>query len=223
MCGRLARDKDFDEARFGVVEISETRVTPRFNVAPTQLDLIVRAEDDGRHLVASRWGLIPAWAKDHRIGAKTFNARAETLTERPAFRSLVARHRCIVPASGFYEWPRTGRGKAPLYITRADHEPMALAGLWTVWRDPASGEAVTSHTIITCGPNAVMAPIHHRMPVVLDGAALEAWLDPALTDAAAVLPLLAPCPDDALTIRPVAPLVNNVRNDGPELIAPASP
>lgn len=115
MCGRLARDRDLDEARFGVVEISETRATPRFNIAPMQLDLIVRTEDDGRHLVASRWGLIPAWAKDHRIGAKTFNARVETLTERPAFRALVARHRCIVPASGFYEWPRTGHDKAPLY------------------------------------------------------------------------------------------------------------
>lgn len=225
MCGRLVRDEHFDPAQLGFAGFSETAFAPRYNIAPTQLDLLGRVEDDGhRRLMPSFWGLIPSWAKERAIGGKLFNARAETLTERPAFRALIARHRCIVPASGFYEWradPAGQRGKQPLYIHRADGKPLALAGLWTVWQDPEQGgKSVTSHTIITCAPNRFMAPIHTRMPVVLDGEALAAWLDPLLTRAADLLPLLGPCPDDLLTAYPVAPLVNNVRNDGPELIAP---
>lgn len=224
MCGRLVRDENFDPAQLGFAGFSETAFTPRYNIAPTQLDLIGRVDEDGRRLVPSFWGLIPTWAKERAIGGRLFNARAETLTERPAFRALIARHRCIVPASGFYEWradPAGRRSKQPLYIHRADGRPMALAGLWTVWRDPVrGGEPVTSHTIVTCAPNRFMAPIHNRMPVVLDGDALMAWLDPGLTRPADVLPLLAPCPDDLLTAYPVAPRVNDVRNDGPDLIAP---
>ncbi len=220
MCGRIVRDRDFDAARFGIVEFSDTRVTPRFNIAPTQLDLFVRADGDERRLVPSRWGLIPGRAKDRSVGSKMFNARAETLTERPAFRPLVARHRCVIPASGFYEWQTTATGKQPLYIHAQDGASLALAGLWTVWTDPASGERVTSHTIITCAPNEFMGAIHNRMPVVLDAAALERWLDPSLTDAGAAQALLRPCPDGVLDAYPVPPLVNQVRNDGPELIQP---
>lgn len=225
MCGRLVREQGFDPAQLGFTEFSETAIAPRYNIAPTQLDLMGRVEDDGRHhLVPSLWGLIPSWAKERAIGGRLFNARAETLPERPAFRPLIARHRCIIPASGFYEWradPAGRRGKQPLYIHRADGKPLALAGLWTIWHDPTrGGEPVTSHTIITCPPNRFMERIHDRMPVVLDDAALAAWLDPELTRPADVLPLLAPCPDDLLTAYPVAPLVNNVRHDGPELIAP---
>jgi putative SOS response-associated peptidase YedK len=223
MCGRLVRDADLDFARYGVREIQEKRLAYRsFNIAPTVEDVIVRAELEGRRAVPSRWGLIPPWAKDRAIAAKTFNARAETIMERPAFRSLVGRHRCAIPASGFYEWQSTPQGKQPLYIRRADGEPLALAGLWAEWTDPATGERVTSHTIITTQANGTMAPFHQRMPVVLDGDGLDLWLDPAATDPAAVLGLLVPCPDDVLTAYPVAPLVNNVRNDGPELIAPAA-
>jgi len=223
MCGRLVRDADLDFARFGVREIQEKRIAYRsFNIAPTVEDVIVRAEPEGRRAVPSRWGLIPSWAKDRAIASKTFNARAETIMERPAFRSLVARHRCVIPASGFYEWQSASKGKRPIYIRRADGEPLALAGLWAEWTDAATGERVTSHTIITTAANATMAPFHQRMPVVLDGAGLDLWLDPAVTDPAAVLSLLVPCPDDVLVVYPVSPLVNNVRNDGPELIAPAA-
>jgi putative SOS response-associated peptidase YedK len=223
MCGRLVRDADLDFARYGVREIQEKRIGYRsFNIAPTVEDVIVRAEPEGRHAVPSRWGLIPPWAKDRGIAAKTFNARAETIMERPAFRSLVARHRCVIPASGFYEWQATPSGKRPLYIRRADGEPLALAGLWAEWTDPDSGERVTSHTIITTQANGTMAPFHQRMPVVLDRAGLDLWLDADVTDPAAVLGLLVPCPDDVLAVHPVSPLVNNVRNDGPELIAPAA-
>ena len=218
MCGRIARVRDDVEAEFGVVEIRETRVTPRFNIAPTQLDLIIRPEADGRRLVASRWGLIPSWAKDRSIGSKTFNARAETLPEKPAFRSLVARQRCIVPASGFYEWTSTPAGRQPCYIHRADGASLALAGLWAEWIDRESGALVTSHTVITCQANGFMAAYHQRMPVILDGPALAQWLDPAVTEPADVLPLLGPCPDDTLDCYAVGPLVNNARQDGPELL-----
>ena len=222
MCGRLVRDRDFDAARFGFHEVSETRITPRFNIAPTQLDLFVRVEDGGRRLVESRWGLIPSWAKDRSVGSKMFNARAETLPERPAYRNLVARHRCVIPASGFYEWHSTGTGKQPLYIHPANGSPLVLAGLWTVWQNPESGEPVTSHTIITCAPNDFMASIHNRMPVILDDEAMSRWLDPELSAAGDVLALLQPCPEDMLAAYPVAPLVNSVRNDGPEMIQPLS-
>jgi putative SOS response-associated peptidase YedK len=225
MCGRIVRE-DFSRYHdaFRIVEPDVTRLTPRFNIAPTQLDLIIQPDDGGRRLVDSRWGLIPAWAKDRSVGSRMFNARAETLLERPAYRPLVGRRRCIIPASGFYEWQAapTGRGKQPLYIHRADGAPLALAGLWTIWQDPATNEAITSHTIVTCAPNRLMASIHDRMPVILDGAGLDLWLDPTLTDPAAVLPLLAPCPDDVLTAYPVSPAVNNVRNDGPDLIRRAN-
>lgn len=222
MCGRIVRVDDSGiRELFEVAEFSETRVVPRFNIAPTQLDLIIRPQAEGRRLVPSRWGLIPSWANERRIGAKLFNARAETLLERPAFRQLVGRRRCIIPASGFYEWQRTGQGKVPLYISRADGAPLAFAGLWTAWQDPAGGETFTSHTIITCPPNRFMAPIHHRMPVLLDRAGMDGWLDPSLTEPQAVVPVLAPCPDDLLVAHPVRPLVNHVRNEGPELIQSA--
>ena len=223
MCGRIVRrDAEGYRERFEVADLSETRITPRFNIAPTQLDLHLRTEAGARRLVASRWGLIPSWAADRRIATRTFNARAETLAERPAFRTLIARHRCIIPASGFYEWQTTPSGKQPLYIHRADGAPLALAGLWTEWRDPASGEVVTSHTVITCAANHFMAAIHQRMPVLLDGDALAAWLDPGVQAPGVVLPVLAPCADDLLTAYPVAPLVNNVHTDDPALIAPLS-
>jgi putative SOS response-associated peptidase YedK len=221
VCGRIVRaNGDGYGDAFELAEISEHRITPRFNIAPTQLDLMIRDTGDGRVLVESRWGLIPPWAKDRTVGGRMFNARAETLAERPAFRGLIARHRCIVPASGFYEWRQGPRGKTPLYIHRADGKPLALAGLWTVWQDPEGGGPVTSHTIITCPPNRFMAAIHDRMPVVLDGDALHAWLDPTSTELGSVLALLGPCPEDLLDAYAVAPLVNNVRAEGPELIRP---
>ncbi len=205
-----------------MVEESETRLPPRLGIAPTQLDVFVREDAGGRRAVESRWGLIPSWAKDRTIGGKMFNARAETLRERPAYRTLVARHRCIVPASGFFEWQTAGRGKQPLYIHRVDGKPIAFAGLWTVWHDQQRGDDVASHTVITCAPNGFMSTIHNRMPVILDQDGVDQWLEPDLREAAAVLPLLAPCADDVLAAYPVAPLVNNVRTEGPELIAPVA-
>ena len=231
MCGRIVRAMEDEVEWLGyLADESATRLTPdlaryvgRYNVAPTQADLMLRpATSGGREVVPSRWGLIPRWAKDRAIASKTFNARAESLTERASFKGLIARHRCVVPVSGYYEWQRAGTAKAPLYIHRAGGGPLALAGLWTEWADPEGGEVVTSHTVITCEANESMRPIHDRMPVILTGEALGAWLDPGIDRPADVLPLLVPAPDDLLAAYPVALLVNSVRNDGPELIRPVA-
>jgi putative SOS response-associated peptidase YedK len=221
MCGRIVRDRlDDYEGYFELVEPPPLDIQPRFNIAPTQMDLIIRARDDGRHLEESRWGLIPVWAKERGIGSRMFNARAETLLEKTAFKGLVGSRRCVIPASGFYEWQSGPRGKTPLYIYRADGAPLALAGLFTFWRDPSTDEWLTSHTIITCGPNEFMEPIHNRMPVVLGKDAMELWLDPSVTGPADVYPVLQPCPDDWLTFHAVSSLVNNAHNEGPRLVEP---
>jgi putative SOS response-associated peptidase YedK len=223
MCGRLVRDADIDWAYYGVREVRETAVRhASFNIGPTVWDLQIHTDPDGRELVASRWGLIPRWAKDRGIGSKMFNARAETLMEKRSFKTLVGKSRCIIPASGFYEWRKDGSRKTPLYIHRADGDPLTLAGLWTTWTDPESGEVVPSHTIITCSPNGMMEAIHNRMPVVLDREGIDLWLDEEVTDPAEVLPLLVPCPDEALTAYEVGAAVGNMRNDGRDLITPVS-
>lgn len=220
MCGRLVRERRFDEELSKFKAIAETPITARFNIGPMQRDLMLRTGADGtRRVLPSQWGLVPSWAKERRVGSRMFNARAETLLEKPSFRSLVARQRCVIPGSGFYEWQGEGKAKQPLYIRRRDGTPLFLAGLWSTWTDPETGESLTSHTIITTHANNFMAPIHSRMPVVLEGAALDAWLDPGMTDPAAAMALLQTCPDDTLTAYPVGPEVGNIRNDSPELIA----
>lgn len=217
-----------------------------FNIAPTQMDVMIRpaplAVNDTplaadleelapgqqdrivpqgtREAVASVWGLIPVWSKDRSIAGKTFNARSETLMERASFRNLVGTRRCIIPVSGFYEWTAKGKAKQPLYFHPEGGGPLALAGLWTTWRDPATGESVVSHTVITTSANAMMRQYHHRMPVILEGGALDLWLDAAVTDPSVVLPVLQPAPDDLLVATPVSTDVNNARHDGPQLILP---
>ena len=169
------------------------------SIAPLQLDRIVRCRPDGsREALDSYWGLIPSWAKDRTGAGRLINARAESLMATASFRPLVPRNRCIIPATTFYEWAQTPTGRRPIVIRRQDGRGLALAGLWTTWTDPETRQTVTSHVIITCEPNAVMRPYHHRMPVVLDGDALDRWLDPTVRDPAAVLPLLVPCADHLL-------------------------
>jgi putative SOS response-associated peptidase YedK len=181
----------------------------------------VRQKDGGgRELALVRWGLIPAWAKEASIGGRLINARSETVAEKPAFRSAFRKRRCLVPADGFYEWrKREGGGpKQPMLVRRRDGAPFAFAGLWEHWRGP-EGEVQTC-TILTTEANAVLAPIHDRMPVILDPAAYDRWLDPARPGAEE---LLRPCSDGWLEAFPVSTRVNNVRNDVAELIAPMNP
>jgi putative SOS response-associated peptidase YedK len=197
----------------------------RFNVAPTDPVLVlVATADGGRRAGPLRWGLVPHWAADLKIGARMLNARSETVAERAAFRDLVAtaRRRCLVLADGWYEWLRAEdrrQPRVPMHYSLPGGEPFAFAGLWTTWRPPDGGERVGTCTILTTRANAVAAPVHDRMPVVLDGDdARAAWLDPSL-DAGGVGELLAPLPDARLRVRPANPLVNSVRNDGPQCLA----
>lgn len=220
MCGRytLAVSPAQLAARFGVAPLE---LQPRYNIAPTQPAPVVRLGDDGREMTLLRWGLIPSWANDASIGARLINARSETVLEKPAFRTAFRRRRCLIPASGFYEWQATAAGKQPFYITSVDGEPMAFAGLWEQWRAP-DGALLESYTILTTAANAVVAPIHDRMPVILPPDLDALWLDPA-ADVSRLHALCLNPPPVALRAYPVSRAVNQVRNDNEELIQPATP
>lgn len=218
MCGRftLTSPPQRLRERFALAAVPEG-LAPRYNIAPSQEVLVIpnRAE---RLLRPARWGLVPHWAHEAAIGHRLINARAETLAQRPAFRDALERQRCVVLADGFYEWRRRGRARQPFHLRGRDGAPLAFAGLWDVWRAP-DGERLASCTIVTVPANAVVAPIHDRMPAILSPAGIDAWLAPARAPAAALLPWLAPCPDAALEAYPVSTWVNTPDHDGPECIA----
>jgi putative SOS response-associated peptidase YedK len=193
---------------------------PMYNVAPTQTVPIVRAKDGGRELALARWGLIPSWAKDVKTGYRLINARADTVASKPSFRSAFKRRRCLVPADGFYEWQKAGKGKQPFYIHRKDEEPFAFAGLWEVWENPEDGKEVQSCSLITTEANELMAPIHDRMPVILPASAYDRWLD-ADEPVGDLQSLLKPYPADEMAAYPISAYVNNPRNPGAE-VHPAS-
>ncbi len=191
-----------------------------WNVAPTD-SVYAAAEFKGeRQLGTFRWGLLPFWAKDRKMAARNINARAETVAEKPAFRDSFARKRCLIPADGFYEWEPKERGKLPHFIHSIDGKPLALAGLWSSWRDPETAERLKTCTIITGRPNSVVSPIHDRMPVALLHDAWDTWLDPDFHDVDVLLDLLKPIPGRLVTAYPVSTLVNKVQNNVPECIAP---
>lgn len=201
----------------------------RYNVAPTSEIYGVVSTNVERRVRAYRWGLVPTWAKDPSIGNRMINARAETVAEKPSFRASFRSKRCIIPMDGFYEWrpgvaggptTRAGRpAKLPVYVHPHGGEQLAVAGLWSAWRDPADPSEMWLHTatVITTAANATMSAVHDRMPVILPRQAWEPWLDPD-HDAEALLPLLVPAPDDLLIIEEVSTSVNDVRNDGPDLV-----
>ncbi|MGN6367112.1 MAG: SOS response-associated peptidase [Phycisphaerae bacterium] len=188
----------------------------RWNVAPTQLVPAIRGK--GKELELFRWGLIPAWASDEKIGYSMINARAETVAEKPAFKKLIATQRCLIPADGFYEWRKEGKKKTPMYATVDGGEVFAFAGLWDAWQN-ARGERVESCTIITTPPNALMTGIHDRMPAILPREAYAAWIGET-AGPEELLQLLKPFPAERMTVRPVCTLVNSVKNEGPELLGP---
>ena len=183
----------------------------RYNIPPTADVPVVRQNDGVRQLKLMRWGLLPSWTKDPMAMPPLFNARADTVATKPSFRSAYKKRRCIVPASGFYEWRKEGKERWPLYFQRTDERPLAFVGLWEAWGD------VESCTIITTEANELMAPIHNRMPVILARNDYDVWLDPDATDLGY---LLATCPADELKCHPVDRIVNKVGNDGPECIVP---
>ena len=185
-------------------------------MAPTQNVLTV-VGGENRRAWFMRWGLIPHWAKSASIGSRMINARAETVAQRPAFRSAFRRRRCLVLADGFYEWQRMGSVKKPMRIVMESEEPFAFAGLWAVWKDP-DGNTVPSCTIITTEANDLLGPIHNRMPVILPRELEGFWLDGNIDDPGALASVLAPYPDDALEAYKVSTLVNSPRNNGPQVV-----
>ena len=220
MCGRYTLvEVDGLQRRFALEE-TLPEATARYNIAPTQtMPVIVRHSPN--HAEWMRWGLVPFWAKEPGIGSRMINARAETVAEKPAFRRAFRARRCLVPASGFYEWQRGARGKTPYYIHLPDMPLFAFAGLHETWRGP-DGAELRTYTIITTAANDLMAPLHDRMPAILAPDDEETWLDPDATEPEQLLPLLRPYPAKEMAAYPVAPAVNSPRNDTATLLEPAA-
>jgi putative SOS response-associated peptidase YedK len=226
MCGRVRLSSDVSEIKL-VFSIPPDRPTPNFppswNVAPTDQLPIVRfyAKAGERSLELARWGLVPFWAKDIKVGFANINAKAEGIETRPAFRDAFQRRRCLVPVDNFYEWQKTASGKQPYAIALADRGIMALAGLWENWRSPA-GEWVRSFAIVTCAPNELCAELHNRMPVVLAPESWPLWLGEEPAEPRRLKGVLAPYPAEGMTCWPVSPRVNSVKNNDASLVEPAA-
>ena len=220
MCGRAKLPDDVSEIKLDLkIDFDEIGdYHPRWNAAPTSKLPVVVSKTGTRILTLMRWGLIPSWAKDLKIGYSTFNARAETLATRAAFRGAWhARHRCLVLADGYYEWRDTD--KQPFAVAPANRGPMTLAGLWDCWRSPA-GETIKSFAIVTTTANALLAPLHDRMPVVIAPDSWDTWLGEKSASDATLGALMRPYPGNAMAFWAVDRRVGNVRNDGADLFAP---
>jgi putative SOS response-associated peptidase YedK len=222
MCGRFAFYSPHEAVTrlFGVAAAPE--VEPRYNIAPTQFVAAVREAGGPRELAMLYWGLVPSWAKEKAIGARMINARAETLVEKPSFRTAFRRRRCLVLADGYYEWQRAGAVKQPHFIAFEDGAPFGMAGLWERWRDPATGEPLESCCIVTTAPAPAVAHVHDRMPAIIPPDAYAEWLDPGNDATDRLARLLGPCPAPGLRARPVSRRVNDARNQGADLVEQVS-
>lgn len=229
MCGRVRLVSEFSEIRIKLkfdAAAPAPNFAPDWNKPPTEPMLVaIRSEDGKRVPRMMRWGLLPHWAKDEKLSYSTINARAEEFTTKPAFKDAWKwGQRCLVVTDGFYEWKKLdakGKEKQPYAIGMADDTPMVMAGLWAKWKDPKSGDTVYSCTILTCGPNKVMAELHDRMPVILAEQDWPRWLGEEPASEQELLALLKPCPDEAIKIWPVSKMVGNVKNNGAGLLVPA--
>lgn len=213
MCGRFTlRAPTSRIADFFGVTIHDTW-QPRFNIAPTQWIPAIRCEGSSRQLVNLHWGLIPSWAREQRLGASMINARAETVAEKPAFRTAFRRKRCLIPADGFYEWQRVdAKTKIPHLFEMKDESPFAFAGLWDRWHSP-DGRTIESCAIITTEANSLVADVHDRMPVILKASFFDGWLNAELHDVDQLMPMLAPFPASKMKATQVSTRINNARND----------
>jgi len=194
---------------------------PSWNIAPTR-DVPVVVNEKGNRLLLCRWGLIPPWSRDPSTGSRMINARAETLAVKPIFKVPFRKHRCLIPADGFYEWKKEGKGKTPLYITMKDGRPFSFAGLYSDWSAPGR-ETIRTCTIVTTGANRLIAPIHDRMPAIIPKEVRDLWLDPEIQDPGKLTQLLIPYPSEEMEAWEVSKRVNSPRNDSPENIRKTVP
>jgi putative SOS response-associated peptidase YedK len=225
MCGRYQLKVKWPEVArlYNLTLRNNVDLPPRYNIAPTQDVPVVRLDPETkqRELAMLRWGLIPFWAKDTKMAFSTINAQAETIATKPAFREAFQRRRCILPASGFYEWQKLdAKARQPYAIVPKDGGIFSFAGLWERWKDRASGNTIQSCTIITTQPNELCAPIHNRMPAILGPGDFARWLGEEATEPAELQALLRPYPADAMTAYKVGLRVGNVKNDDAELLEP---
>jgi len=224
MCNRyrLTHSKQYLAERFQA-SADEIEDPPRYNIAPTQPVLIVRKEQGKkiRHFATLRWGLIPSWAKDMSIGNRTLNARSETVTTTPAFRDSILTKRCLIPAAGFYEWAKMGSVKQPYCFEVGEGEVFAIAGLWDEWRSP-DGQIIESCTILTTGPNSLVAEVHDRMPVIVTPEKYDVWLDPDVNDFNTIREILKPYDANLMRRYPVSRKLNNSRIDDAAAASPVT-
>ncbi|MFX1559309.1 MAG: SOS response-associated peptidase [Promethearchaeota archaeon] len=219
MCGRFAllTNAEVLIERFGVETVIK-RPEPRYNISPTS-NVAVVVQRESKQLTEMRWGLIPSWAKDVSIGNRMINARAETVAEKPSFRSAFKKRRCLILADGFYEWQKVGKLKVPTHIRMKTREPFAFAGLYEYWKTK-SGKMLESCSIITTTPNELMSTIHHRMPVILNSENEAAWLDPDNQNVSELLSMLQPYNPNQMEAYEVSDFVNSPGNQGPLCIKP---
>lgn len=225
MCGRFTlsyRDREELARELGVSvdAFDEQEYRPRYNIAPTQRHWIVRTQREEREVLLARWGLVNFWATDNKRAARQINARAETVDTRPAFRDAFKRRRCVVPADGFLEWTGVQGRRLPLWFHRPDGGLLLFAGLFESWL-PQPDQPETTFTIVTTGANALMAPVHDRMPVVLSDEAADEWMFSGAANLSTLKDLLVPPPPDLLVAAPVSPRVNSVKNDDPACLEPS--
>ena len=224
MCGRYAFFSPAEAVKRTFALDFSPELKPRYNIAPTQSVPALRVVEEGaRKLVMLHWGLVPRWAKERAIGNRMINARSETLAEKPAYRDAFRRRRCLVLADGWYEWQAAAGGKRPWFVRLRDPRPIAFAGLWERWKDPAGAEMLESCTIVTTDASESIRKIHDRMPVVLPEQSWDRWMDPAYTDTEALSKTLGPYNSKALQAWQVSRLVNAPKNEGAKLIEAEGP
>ena len=221
MCGRFVGYRNLDELKeIFPIDRSACEVTANYNVAPSQKILAIFNHQGQNWLDKFHWGLVPFWAKDPSIGNRMINARAETVAEKPSFKSAFKKRRCLIIADGFYEWKTTDKRKIPFFIHFKDSEPFALAGLWDQWTNKTTGEEVVSSSIITTSPNNLIEEIHNRMPVILDPQDYQTWLSPGNMADNVLMACLKTYPSNEMDVYEISRKVNSPANDNPEIIQP---
>ncbi|ABA88238.1 protein of unknown function DUF159 [Syntrophotalea carbinolica DSM 2380] len=220
MCGRFSQTWSYNDIRDYLLLNEGFDLEPSYNIAPSQDVAAVRLEEGRRRLISLHWGLIPFWANDRKISYRTLNARSETAHKSPAFRAAFRGRRCLIPASGFYEWDKKHGTKQPYFIYRTDEEPMTFAGLWEHWEDKEGKEIIESCTILTTEASEPVSSLHDRMPVILEPEDFDLWLNPEEHNITKLRNLMQPAAPGILSMHPVSKYINKAWNEGEKCIAP---